>query len=69
MPESRPIMSNSALALPAPRRIALSASKRLERWATQPQPEQRRREAQAYEQSLADHERHARNALALNLLR
>jgi hypothetical protein len=63
-------MSNASFALPAPRRFALSASRRLERWALKPErPEELRREAVAYEQSLADREQHARDALALNLLR
>ncbi|KAA6435981.1 hypothetical protein FQ330_00665 [Agrococcus sediminis] len=63
-------MSNSMLAMPAPRRLALSASRQLERWAMRAQHrDQRRREAMAYEQALEARAQHRLDALARNLLR
>lgn len=70
MPESRTTMSNSTLVLPAPRRLALNASRHLERWALKPQPlEEQRREAEAYEAALAAREQFRLDALARTLLR
>lgn len=70
MPESRTIMSNSTLVLPAPRRLALHASRQLERWALKPQQlEEARREAEAYESALAAREQLALDALARTMLR
>lgn len=52
-------MSQYTLALPAPRRVALSASKILERWALKPvDEEQVRREALAFNQAIAEREQH-----------
>ncbi|MFJ6114518.1 hypothetical protein ACIQC8_10450 [Agrococcus sediminis] len=63
-------MSNSMLAMPASRRLALSASRQLERWAMQAQHrDQQRREAMAYEQALEARAQHRLDALARNLLR
>lgn len=62
-------MSTLTLSLPAPRRLALSASRLLERWAMQPEvTEQQRREAAAYEQAVAARDRASMDALARNLL-
>jgi len=62
-------MSNLTLALPAPRRLALSASRVLERWAMQPTAsEQERREELAYEQALEAREQRRLDALARQLL-
>lgn len=64
------LMSNYTLALPIPRRLALSASKILERWALEPiDEEQMRREAIAYEQAIADRERYELEALRQQPLR
>ena len=62
-------MSNLSLALPAPRRLALSASRLLERWARQVHADaEQRREARAYEQALEEREQRRLDALARNLL-
>lgn len=62
-------MSTLTLSLPAPRRLALSASRLLERWATQPVvAEQQRREAAAFEQAVAARDRASIDALARSLL-
>ncbi|GAA1422991.1 hypothetical protein [Agrococcus citreus] len=62
-------MSTLTLSLPAPRRLALSASRLLERWAMQPVvTEQQRREAAAYEQAVTARDRAHMDALARNLL-
>lgn len=69
MPESRIIMSTLTLSLPAHRRLALSASRLLERWAMQPYAtEQQRREALAFEQAVAARDRAHMDALARTLL-
>lgn len=69
MPESRTTMSTLTLSLPAPRRLALSASRLLERWATQPDVSaQDRREVAAYEQAVAARDRSSMDALARTLL-
>lgn len=69
MPESRTIMSTLTLSLPAPRRLALSASRLLERWATQPDVSaQDRREVVAYERAVAARDRASMDALARTLL-
>ena len=63
-------MSNPTLAMPAARRFALSASRFLERWALdEPCRVQQRREAEAYEQAVADRERFELDALRMNPLR
>lgn len=59
-------MSNATLSLPAFRRLALSASRLLERWALEVEitcSDQLCREEQAYVQALADRERYALLAL------
>lgn len=68
-------MSFMSLALPAPRRLALSASRLLERWATQPhrderhhRDEQQRREELAYEAALEAREQGNLDALARQML-
>lgn len=62
-------MSSLTLSLPAPRRLALSASRLLERWATQPAvSEQQRREAAAYERAVSARDRASMDALARSLL-
>ena len=62
-------MSNLSLALPAPRRLALSASRLLKRWALQVHADaEQRREARAYEQALEEREQRRLDALARNLL-
>ncbi len=62
-------MSNMTLALPAPRRLALSASRMLERWAVQPYAsEQERREAHAFEQAVEAREQRNLDALARQML-
>lgn len=68
MPE-RDTMSNMTLALPAPRRLALRASRVLERWAMQTHRDERvNREALAYEAALEDREQRSLDALARQLL-
>ena len=62
-------MSTLTLSLPAPRRLALSASRLLERWAMQPAAtEQQRREATAYEHAVAARDRASMDALSRTLL-
>lgn len=62
-------MSTLTLALPAPRRLALIASRKLERWAMQPRvDEQQRREARAYEQALEAREQRRLDTLARHML-
>ncbi len=62
-------MSTLTLSLPAPRRLALSASRLLERWAMQPAvTEQQRHAAAAYEAAVAARDRASMDALARNLL-
>ena len=69
MPESRITMSTLTLSLPAPRRLALSASRLLERWAMQPDATaQERREAQAFERAVAARDVTSMDALARTLL-
>lgn len=72
MPERR-TMSNASLhaaapPMAAPRRLALRASRLLERWATEPAAPQRRA-ARTAERALADREQHALRALATLPLR
>ncbi|HIY67600.1 MAG TPA: hypothetical protein H9830_15150 [Candidatus Agrococcus pullicola] len=63
-------MSNYTLALPAPRRLALSVSKVLERWALEPTVEtQSLQDSAAYQQAMADRERYELDALRLQPLR
>jgi hypothetical protein len=62
-------MSTLTLSLPAPRRLALSASRLLERWAMQPEVSaQQHREAAAYELAVAARDRSSMDALARTLL-
>jgi hypothetical protein len=62
-------MSTLTLSLPAHRRLALSASRMLERWATEPVVrEQSRREAAAFERAVAERDRVSMDALARTLL-
>lgn len=62
-------MSSMSLALPAPRRLALSASRVLERWAMQHhRDEQQRREELAYEAALEAREQRNLDALARQML-
>lgn len=62
-------MSTLTLSLPAPRRLALRASRLLERWAMQPDVSaQQRREAAAYELALVARDRSSMDALARTLL-
>jgi len=69
MPESSITMSTLTLSLPAPRRLALSASRLLERWALEPVvTEQARREAAAFERAVAARDRASMDALARTLL-
>lgn len=63
-------MSNTTLPLPAVRRFALSASRMLANWALdEPCPVQARREAEAFQQALADRERFELEALSMSPLR
>jgi hypothetical protein len=63
-------MSNPVLGLSAHRRLALTASRQLERWALRPQQQEHlRREALAYEQALEERARFALDAIARTLLR
>ncbi|MCH1881449.1 hypothetical protein [Agrococcus sp. ARC_14] len=62
-------MSSMTLALPAPRRLALSASRMLERWAMQAHlDEQKRREARAYEAAVEAREQRSLDVLARHML-
>ncbi len=62
-------MSTMSLALPAPRRLALQASRVLERWAMQPhRDEQQQREQLAYEAALEAREQRNLDALARQML-
>ncbi|MGC5076578.1 hypothetical protein [Agrococcus sp. DT81.2] len=62
-------MSTLTLSLPAPRRLALRASRLLERWAMRPDVSaHQRRESAAYEQAVAARDRFSMDALARTLL-
>lgn len=62
-------MSTMTLTLPAPRRLALSASRLLERWALQAYLDERaNREQRAYERALEAREQRNLDTLARQLL-
>ncbi|WP_072314859.1 hypothetical protein [Agrococcus sp. Marseille-P2731] len=62
-------MSTMSLVLPAPRRLALSASRMLERWAMRAHvDEQANREARAYAAAIEAREQRSLDALARQML-
>ncbi|WP_413317321.1 hypothetical protein AA0Z99_11050 [Agrococcus sp. 1P02AA] len=62
-------MSSMTLVLPAPRRLALRASRLLERWAMQAHiDEQRNREARAHQAAVEAREQRSLDALARQML-
>ncbi|WP_404312159.1 hypothetical protein LG314_12815 [Agrococcus terreus] len=61
-------MSNATIAMAAPRRLALQASRSLERWATRPAADGRRA-ARAAERALAEREQHELRAITTMQLR